>query len=257
MTIVNSQYLKDNFESDIKYKVVLLLDKKGITKIEKNAFTYFKDLIQLSLSENEITEIPTDTFSCLTNLTVLWLYHNKITDIPEQAFQSLSNLQQLYLNNNMLTFVPVDAFKCLTNLTALWLSHNQITSIPVQAFQHLSNLKWLTLHNNKLTFIPRDVFTSTKFTEIALITLYNNNSSQKIFSFYDQSQLLNEDLIIGMFTHGSINDWTQFCNQFEPLSTCSSNDKSSLKSKRFFNMCCVFVFIYYLTIFSGLSIKKY
>ena len=142
------KYLPDNVFKSITFKVLMLKDNFQLTTINKNAFSYFKNYVEVFETIN-------------TNLSD----SNTIFTIIKQ-FQYLRILS---MHNDRLKFIPNYAFNH-TYLTHIYFGHEYLnTSQPIEtigdyAFYNLPNLQFLRIFSpylrkiNKYTFAQRNRF---------------------------------------------------------------------------------------------------
>jgi len=139
---------------------VLLYITHSLTKISKNNFASWTNLMTLDLSCNHITTIYSSSFNGLSKLEKLDLSHNKIKSLPDGTFDELHNLKDLILTNNKLKGFPPKIFDKLTSLKTLELNSNPLRKIQKNIFNCLTSLKSLNIAYTKTHTLPDHIFGS-------------------------------------------------------------------------------------------------
>jgi len=115
--ILTKDYLKTEYPN---FKIEEInLPFSNITEIEKDAFSYYKNLKYLYLHNNQITKI--EGLENLINLEKLRLDNNKITKI--EGLENLIKLKNLWLDNNKLNKNSYFLIKKLE--TFIYFSYNE------------------------------------------------------------------------------------------------------------------------------------
>ena len=85
-------------EDLLKFKGILFLNDKEITKLKTFDFKGLANLQWIDLSGNQLTILPNDVFQGLEKLQRIYLSYNKFTTLPDNVFLGLEKLQRIYLS---------------------------------------------------------------------------------------------------------------------------------------------------------------
>ena len=127
---LNKSYLSNELDDDENVMQFLLLEERGFTKIESNAFEGL-GIIILDLNSNEIFKIEKNAFEGLLTLERLDLDKNCLTRLDRNVFSNLSKLNDLSVEDNQLKTIHPNTFKSLKELQELDLSKNKIIKIAL------------------------------------------------------------------------------------------------------------------------------
>ena len=181
--------LNDNFLAKLfyphnfPYLRELDLSNTKISKFEKKFFDRFPMLQTLSVYENrELRKIDHDAFSNLKHLVDLQIKYCRIESIEKSYFSSLANLEILVLDGNPLREVKEYVFSDLKNLHILSLNNIQLTSLGPKSLAGLNNLEFLSLKDNKLTDFDFSILDN--IWRIREIDLSGNPIINKDITFY-------------------------------------------------------------------------
>ncbi len=158
------KHLPENVFVNITFKSLMFQDNDVLTTIDENAFSYFKNFVEVFETLN-------------TNLS-----DSKIIFTILKQFQ---NLRRVSMHNDRLTMIPDYAFNH-TNLTDIWFGlENRRTSQPIEslgqyAFYNVPNLKLLRIISPNLTKINKYSFAQR-----------SRSSSNSILHIYIGGQKLN------------------------------------------------------------------
>ncbi|XP_015771310.1 PREDICTED: G-protein coupled receptor GRL101-like isoform X2 [Acropora digitifera] len=121
----------------------LSLRSNQISKIEKNAFNYSRNLIYLYLQENTLEVLPNEGFNGLSRLNILDISNNRIKRLFSKTFAGLSSLEILDISNNRIKRLFSKTFAGLSSLEILKMRNNLLSlkRIAFNAFYGLRNLK--------------------------------------------------------------------------------------------------------------------
>jgi Leucine-rich repeat (LRR) protein len=104
----------------------LSISNSDIPILRNNFFqSEFSKLRDLSLTFDNINGIEKNAFAYLTNLMELSLYNNKIKSLPAILFQNNRKLRSINLNRNMLKLIHPETFKNLNQLANVYLRGNE------------------------------------------------------------------------------------------------------------------------------------
>ena len=144
---------------------------------------YLTNLVLLDLSANVIGSTVPTQLSKLSKLTSLNIYQNKLTgSVPSQIAQlPLINFQA---NNNLFSQKLLDpsAFTGLLSRTITYLdiSSNSLTGTVPSIYNSMSQLQTLNLYANFLSGRVPAPITSTSWSSLKVLTIFNNRFSGPI-----------------------------------------------------------------------------
>lgn len=150
---------------------VFSLFNTTLNYVEKNSFSYMRNLKILEISINYLNEEGLLNVTCGLAKYIDTLHFGqflRITSFPSEALNYLNStkIRKLYMWHNFFNEVPV--LPRLPFLESLSLSNCSIKTIADDAFENLPKLKVLYLRGNKLTNIPLAISSSEKLTELYL-----------------------------------------------------------------------------------------
>ena len=102
--------IPQNIPFDVHY---IFLKYNNISNIPANAFSKFKNLVDLKLEKSGIKYMRKDAFNGLYKLHQLSLSKNLISEIPQGLFCNLENLHYLKVDHNYIKHMMLE---CLENL---------------------------------------------------------------------------------------------------------------------------------------------
>ena len=138
---------------------ILNFDNNTLTRVDVNAFFWFRQLVTLTLNANLLSELPTGALSNLSLLAGLSLSDNRLTAAP--LFPVLPVMEQITLDGNpLVTFAALNFAGVWPTLTSLTVRNSlkNISSLPADQFSRFQTLKYLDLSRGALAFLPDDIF---------------------------------------------------------------------------------------------------
>ncbi|CAF0957367.1 unnamed protein product [Adineta ricciae] len=139
-------HIPANVFSNVTFKSLMFQDNPMLTTIDENAFTSFKDSVEVFETLNTNLSDSKQIFSILKQFT---------------------NLRRVSMHNDRLTIIPDYAFNH-TNLTNIWFGlENRRTSQPIEtigqyAFYDVPNLRLLRIFSPNLTHIDKYSYAQRK-----------------------------------------------------------------------------------------------
>ncbi|CAG9823014.1 unnamed protein product [Phaedon cochleariae] len=119
------------------------------------------NLQKVYLAKCHLKTLERYAFKYIINLVELDLSFNLLTNVPSHTFDSIPELREIKLNGNPIQKVFDDAFLYVPQLIRLEMSDCKISLIEPKAFTGLgTSLEWLKLDNNKLADVTAKSFTS-------------------------------------------------------------------------------------------------
>lgn len=158
------KYISDNVFSNITFKGLMFQDNYLLTTIDKNAFNYFNDDVEVFETLNTNLSDTKTIFSIL---------------------QQFPKLRRVSMHNDRLTTIPDYAFNH-ANLTDIWFGlESRRTSQPIEsigqyAFYNVPNLKSLRISSPNLEHINKYAFAQR-----------NRSLSSTILNIYIRGEKLN------------------------------------------------------------------
>lgn len=136
------QHLPENVFHQLTFKSLMFQNNPSLTTIDRNAFTFFNESV-------EVFESLNNNFSDSEMLFTI--------------IKQFSHLRRISMHNDRLTHIPAYAFNH-SNLTDIWFGlENQRASQPIEsigqyAFYHVPNLKFLRIISSNLSRIEKYSF---------------------------------------------------------------------------------------------------
>lgn len=90
--IVDRKYLVENYGKQLNDETHIIIENKGISSIDPNAFRNLACLTHLNLAENQLTHLNANLFHSLSSLENLDLSKNHCTVLDPVIFRSLTKL---------------------------------------------------------------------------------------------------------------------------------------------------------------------
>ncbi|CAH2044301.1 unnamed protein product, partial [Iphiclides podalirius] len=140
-------------------------------EIDRNSFTYCKELRILNLAYNRIKSIFDYTFQGLEQLKILSMENGTLFHIGDGTFEPMKHLEMLNLANNPLTAnmnLSSGQFRGLNELKILILKNCGIKRLYDEdnIFEMMPNLTHLILRNNQLYYITAETLKPLKYLQV-------------------------------------------------------------------------------------------
>ncbi|RZC41470.1 LRR 8 domain containing protein [Asbolus verrucosus] len=199
--------------SNLKWLFVV----KQLTAIEKNAFSYVKNLQNLVLFDNNLGVVKSSTFVGFRSVAKLGLENNNIEYMEERAFIS-SKIEIVDLSHNKLSVLRSELFrKC--QVVQLIITDNKLSKMQRNSVP--TSLKVLRLDRNEFDYIPDELNYLKQLEEFTI----SHNSLFYIVDFSELQRLKKLDL--------SFNKISSVGNEFEKLRSLRYLNLNSNDLKRF------------------------
>ncbi|KAJ3645479.1 hypothetical protein Zmor_023129 [Zophobas morio] len=199
--------------SNLKWLIII----QQLSQIQKNAFTYCKNLQQLILYGNNLPTIKKQTFVGFRNLLKLALENNNIDHLEKNAFV-LSTIEVLDLSYNQIQLLPTDLFK-KCKITTLKITNNRLWNVELYSLPR--DLKNLHLDGNSLNSLPQEINNLKQLEELTV----SNNKLDNVPNLDQLTSLKKLDL--------SFNGIQTVSSEFNSLRNLKYLDLSSNKIEKF------------------------
>lgn len=110
-----------NFSTYFKYCQVINFSGCRLRSIGKQTFSDLRFLLILLIDRNQITDIDMESFHGLINLEILDISFNQLRVIKKDWFRDLFSLKELYLNSNCIKHIEPNSFKSLKCLNEIFI----------------------------------------------------------------------------------------------------------------------------------------